>query len=425
MSSFLLHSAAFAALLVSPLTNSFTLPINHEVTRYSSSWSSTLQAAASADDQQRRPSFQEAGQLDPPSISAAAAQDGIYEQHQQFGDATTDRSNDKDVNSFLRSSEFADLEPLTHSETRSSRLDAENRLRAIYTTAGTDPYWSLRDEIIQLESDLDTGRDVGISEEAVSAVRNLLRKAQSKDPEHVYRITSAAAAAAERMGRVEESEKYREESLKARKMLPWFNLEGLWVGKYGTHGFEMINVTYSGDMLIAYKVTGDKNIPRGEISFTADLTPQFEGSASKLDPIVLSENSAKKWGTKKLPRFSGEGHAAEPGYVNNQFLEGQLVVIGEGDYFSFAWIPLEHQIFFGRPSPELTLKMLREGGGTSLTAGLGMSVPGLDAHVKDQTDYVNRCLEVTKDTFLDEWNEGKTDSFSGIWHGNEEECYFE
>ena len=240
MSSFLLHSAAFAALLVSPLTNSFTLPINHEVTRYSSSWSSTLQAAASADDQQRRPSFQEAGQLDPPSISAAAAQDGIYEQHQQFGDATTDRSNDKDVNSFLRSSEFADLEPLTHSETRSSRLDAENRLRAIYTTAGTDPYWSLRDEIIQLESDLDTGRDVGISDEAVSAVRNLLRKAQSKDPEHVYRITSAAAAAAERMGRVEESEKYREESLKARKMLPWFNLEGLWVGKYGTHGFEMI-----------------------------------------------------------------------------------------------------------------------------------------------------------------------------------------
>ena len=178
-------------------------------------------------------------------------------------------------------------------------------------------------------------------------------------------------------------------------------------------------------MLIAYKVTGDKNIPRGEISFTADLTPQFEGSTWKLDPIVLSETSSKKWGTKKLPRFSGEGHAAEPGYVNNQFLEGQLVVIGEGDYFSFAWIPLEHQIFFGRPSPELTLKMLREGGGTSLTAGIGMSVPGLDAHVKDQTDYVTRCLEVTENTFWDERNEGKTDSFSGIWHGNEEECYFE
>lgn len=242
MSSFLLHSAAFAAFLVSPLiTDSFTLPINHEATRYSSSWSSTLQAASSADDPQRRPTFQEADQLDPSDISAAAAQDGIYEQQQHhMGDAATDGSNDKDVNSLLRSSEFADLEPLAHSETRSSRLDAENRLRSIYTTAGTDAYWSLRDEIIQLEADLEAGRNVGISDEAVSAVRNLLRKAQSKDPEHVYRITSAAAQAAERMGRMEESEKYRQESLKARKMLPWFNLEGLWVGKYGSHGFEMI-----------------------------------------------------------------------------------------------------------------------------------------------------------------------------------------
>lgn len=239
MTPSLLHSAAFAALLLAPLAYSFTLPIKHDVTSHSSSWSSTLHAAASADDPQRRPSFQEAGQLDPSDISAAA-QDGIYEQQHPMKDVSTDLKNDKDVNSFLRSSEFADLEPLEHTETRSSRLDAENRLRSIYTTAGTDPYWSLRDEIIQLEADLEAGKDVGISDEAVSAVRNLLRKAQSKDPEHVYRITSAAAQAAERMGRMEESEKYRQESLKARKMLPWFNLEGLWVGKYGSHGFEMI-----------------------------------------------------------------------------------------------------------------------------------------------------------------------------------------
>lgn len=241
MSSFPLHSAAFAALLLASRTYSFTLPIKHDVTSHSSSWSSTLQAAASADDPQRRPPFQEAGQVEPSDISAAAAQDGIYEQqHPKMMDVSKDFNNDKHVDNFLRSSEFADLEPLAHSETRSSRLDAENRLRAIYTIAGTDPYWALRDEIIQLEADLEAGKDVGISDEAVSAVRNLLRKAQSKDPEHVYRITSAAAQAAERMGRMEESEKYRQESLKARKMLPWFNLEGLWVGKYGSHGFEMI-----------------------------------------------------------------------------------------------------------------------------------------------------------------------------------------
>ena len=191
----------------------------------------------------------------------------------------------------------------------------------------------------------------------------------------------------------------------------------------------MINVTYSGDQLIAYKVTGDKNIPRGEISFTADLSPNIDelpGPQTKLDPILLSESSAKKWGTKRLPRFPGQGHAAEPGFVNHQFMEGQLVVIGEGDYFSFAWVPLEHQIFFGRPSPELTLKMLREGGGTSLTAGVGLDVPGLDANLREQMDYVSRCLEVTGDCYWEEEIEGKVDPFSCIWHGdNDEYCYFE
>jgi hypothetical protein len=47
----------------------------------------------------------------------------------------------------------------------------------------------------------------------------------------VYRVTTAAARVARRMGRVEEAERYQMESLRAKKMLPQFNLEGLWVGK--------------------------------------------------------------------------------------------------------------------------------------------------------------------------------------------------
>lgn len=103
------------------------------------------------------------------------------------------------------------------------------------------------------------------------------------------------------------------------------------------------------------------------------------------------------------------------------------MVIGPGDYFSFAWIPLEHQIFFGRPSPELTLKMLKEGGVPSLTAGTGHAVPSVeDGNLKEMVDYVSRCLEVTVDTFWDERSEGKVDEWSGIWHGNNEEhCYFQ
>lgn len=240
-----------------------------------------------------------------------------------------------------------------------------------------------------------------------------------------------------------------DECVSVPNSFPFFRL----VPRYGSHGFEMINVTYSGDRLVAYKVTGDKNIPRGEITFTVDLAPPSPpppvdddrepgssslrrhlpgsggaggGGSSALDPILLSEGSAKKWGTRRLSRFRGSGHAAEPGFVNHQFMEGQLVVIGAGEYFSFAWVPLEHQIFFGRPSPELALRMLREGGGATLTAGVGLDVPGPDADAREMAEYVGRCFEVTCDAMVDDSREGKVDPFSCIWHGDDDEyCYFE
>jgi hypothetical protein len=128
-----------------------------------------------------------------------------------------------------------------------------------------------------------------------------------------------------------------------------------------------------------------------------------------------------------LPRYPGKGQAAEPDYQNPQYLEGQLVVIGPGDYFSFAWIPLEHQIFFGRPSPELTLKMLREGGPPSITAGVGLPVPTLkDGNIREMRDYVSRCMEVTLNMIDDDMCEGKKEN-CGVWYDEDDEemCYFQ
>ena len=124
------------------------------------------------------------------------------------------------------------------------------------------------------------------------------------------------------------------------------------ISRYGNHGYEMINVTYSGDTLIAYKVTGDKNVPRGEITFQADLAPPAvrrlktsRGRFSKLsneelkalEPIVLTDKAASKWGTRQLPRYRGLGQVAENGFENHRWMDGQLIIIGE-DYFSFAWV---------------------------------------------------------------------------------------
>jgi hypothetical protein len=76
----------------------------------------------------------------------------------------------------------------------------------------------------------------------------------------------------------------------------------------------MINVTYVGDQLIAYKVTGDKNVPRGEITFQADLNPLHQNNgignvpystsstnssstAENLEPINLTDTTSTSQGT--------------------------------------------------------------------------------------------------------------------------------
>lgn len=123
----------------------------------------------------------------------------------------------------------------------------------------------------------------------------------------------------------------------------------------------MVNITYSGDTLIATKVTGDQNVPKGEISFTVDLSPKANPQSNMvqgLDPIGLNPKAERQWGKKYLPRHSGKGQVASENFTNAQWMEGQLIQVGR--FFSFAWVPIGHQVFFGRPSSELTLKMMRE-----------------------------------------------------------------
>ena len=122
-----------------------------------------------------------------------------------------------------------------------------------------------------------------------------------------------------------------------------------------------------------------------------------------LQPIILTDRAARKWGTRQLPRYSGIGQVAEEGFVNNQWMDGQLIIIGD-EYFSFAWIPIEQQIFFGRPSPELALKMLRDHGVVPLrsTSKKFDVAPSLDASVEVQKEFVTRCMEMTDEIVEDD-----------------------
>ena len=166
----------------------------------------------------------------------------------------------------------------------------------------------------------------------------------------------------------------------------------------------MINVTYVGDTLKAYKVTGHSPVPSGEISFQADLSP-FAASTPQefLEPIQLGREAAEQWGIQYLPRFKGQGQVASKGFTNPQFVEGQLIMVN--DYFSFAWVPLGHQVFFGRPSAELTLKMLQD-------------MKDEKSETSKSRAYLSRCLE---ETVILEEEMGYEDGI--VYSSNQEDYY--
>jgi hypothetical protein len=73
----------------------------------------------------------------------------------------------------------------------------------------------------------------------------------------------------------------------------------------------MINVTYVGDTLYAYKGSGRSTVPSGEISFKADLSPVSPDKLSK--PIQLGEEASEQWGIEDLPRSPICGQTVDHG----------------------------------------------------------------------------------------------------------------
>lgn len=118
-------------------------------------------------------------------------------------------------------------------------------------------------------------------------------------------------------------------------------------------GDVLINVTYVGDTMLAAKVTGEENVPRGEVTFTVDLTPRNDS----LEPLKLRVGPTSK-ATTNLPRFAGRGQVAKRGFEGHKFVEGQLVMFER--HFSFVWVPIRHHVLFRRPTPEQTLSLLRD-----------------------------------------------------------------
>ena len=218
--------------------------------------------------------------------------------------------------------------------------------------------------------------------------------AQQLDAEYIYTSSLIKQQQAKETGLYDDAARYAQEAQQARDSLLQFSLSGLWVGKYNDNTFQLINVTYTGDVMTVYKITASStcHVPQGEVTFQVDLTPtttftpftkqsshfskqysthadQYmkhnaeqhpQSSSPYLEPIQLhNEDAIEQWGIQYLQRHLGMGQVATTNYQNPQFIPGQLILINE-QYFSFVWMPTQHHVFFGRPSPELILKLLRQ-----------------------------------------------------------------
>lgn len=152
---------------------------------------------------------------------------------------------------------------------------------------------------------------------------------------------------------------------------------GLFQGTYGDHGREIIALTYEQDGVVAkaIKVTGDTNVPYGEVTFRVDLrysvilNEQQQLSFQTLLQLartstnILPQNlpvqpflvplDCHLYGLLQDPpnqckaRFSGYAQIAGHGYTNPSYSPGQWIVFNE-NLFGFLFLELSYISMYHR-----------------------------------------------------------------------------
>lgn len=241
------------------------------------------------------------------------------------------------------------------SKARMERLDRESHNSKRFATG--DELKNLRADLETLRHNLEWAKALK-DDVRIQSLEKAIINGQNRDPSFMYKKALKLITHTRKLKDVPQEEKdaliekWTNVAAAARELLPEFNLEGLWVGGYGgDHGSQLINVTYVGDQLIAVKVTGDLNVPRGETTFMVDMEPN---NATALPPIQLVSDQRKG----EFQRFPGKGQVSRKGFKDHRFVEGQMILFE--NQFSFVWIPTKHHVLFHRPSPEMTLKYLRD-----------------------------------------------------------------
>jgi hypothetical protein len=84
-------------------------------------------------------------------------------------------------------------------------------------------------------------------------------------------------------------------------------------------------------------------------------------------------------------RFPGKGQVSRKGFKDHRFVEGQMILFE--NQFSFVWIPTKHHVLFSRPSPEQTLKYMRD-------------TISKEDEVENMRNHITRCFDMDLSTAI-------------------------
>lgn len=145
------------------------------------------------------------------------------------------------------------------------------------------------------------------------------------------------------------------------------------------HGSELVNVTYSGDTLVASRLKHPDSV-----FFQANLSPrEYSKQKGDLGSIRLDNAATTKWGVDKLDRYPGEGlDALNKNPSKADPIEGNLIMFD--GYFSFLWIPTRQHVFFSKPKGNRIFELLRD-------------VISEEDELHNMRDHIGRCFDKSID----------------------------
>jgi hypothetical protein len=97
---------------------------------------------------------------------------------------------------------------------------------------------------------------------------------------------------------------------------------------------ELTGINKSRQEIVAYKITGDVNIPKGEISWSADLSHTINSEMTTLDGRVYDITQSNEFQNSKI--YKAEGIFAQIGYRDIKKRPGKLIVISQ-DEIAIFW----------------------------------------------------------------------------------------